>query len=55
MFFDVHTLIQASMENYESIETRAVTYFHPEYRVTAKNLLETIIATNHENKDSNEI
>ena len=34
--FMMYTLIQASMENYKSIETRAVTYYHPEDGVTVK-------------------
>ena len=49
--FMIYTLIQASMEKCKSIEARAVTYFHPEDRVTVKKFLETIIATDPDNKD----
>ena len=48
--FIMYTLIQASIEKYKSIEARAVTYFHPEDRTTVKNFLETIIATDPDNK-----
>ena len=48
--FMMYTLIQASMEKYKSIEVRAVTEFHPEDRATVKSFLETIIATDPDNK-----
>ena len=48
--FMMYTLIQASMEKYEDIEARSVTYFHPEDRATVKKFLETIVATDPDNK-----
>ena len=49
--FMMYTLIQASMDNFNSLEFRVRKCFHPDDAVTMKNFYETIIASNAKNED----
>ena len=49
--FMMYTLIQASIDNFNSLEFRVRKCFHPDDAITMTHLYETIIASNVENED----